>query len=77
MAINLWARWKSLAAKDPLTIADVVQVVVPENRSLVQYPGGALAWLSGTSVAEGERAFTRAGKIEGQAPNLPLVVEEV
>ena len=74
MAVNLWARWKDLLPTDPLLIADVV--AVDSARSLVEYPGGARGWVYGLGTPGG-RVFIQAGKVIGDAPALPMVVDTV
>jgi len=73
-AVNLWARWKDLSATDPLLIADVV--AVDSGRCVVRYPGGAGGVVYGAGTISG-RVFIQSGKVIGDAPTLPLVVDTV
>lgn len=74
MAINLWARWKDLMPDDSLLVADVIAAEF--GRALVQFPGGSRSWVTGAGT-EGTRVFVQGGRIAGEAPELPLVVDEV
>ena len=74
MAVNLWARWKDLMPDDPLLVADVVASEC--GRAQVQLPGGSRTWVTGAGTI-GTRVFVQGGKLAGEAPALPLVVDEV
>lgn len=74
MAVNLWARWKDLVPADPLLVADVIAAEF--GRALVQFPGGSRTWVTGAGTV-GTRVFVQGSRIAGEAPALPLVVDEV
>ena len=74
MAVNLWARWKDLMPADPLLVAEVL--TVSGAYCCVEFPGGSATWVLGTGTI-GSRVFVQGGKIAGEAPALPLVVDEV
>lgn len=74
MAVNLWRRWKDLMSDDPILVADVVEAEF--GRALVQFPGGSRSWVTGAGTI-GTRVFVQGGKIAGEAPSLPLVVDTV
>lgn len=74
MAVNLWARWKDLMPSDPILVADVVASEF--GRAQVQFPGGSRTWVTGAGTI-GTRVFVQGGKLAGEAPALPLVVDEV
>lgn len=74
MAVNLWRRWKDLMPDDPILVADVEAAEF--GRALVQFPGGSRSWVTGSGTV-GTRVFVQGGKIAGEAPSLPLVVDEV
>lgn len=73
---NLWRRFASLLPTDPLQIA-TVQTLNADGTSTVQSPAGGLVVVRGQGVAIGQKAFIRYGRIEGEAPDLPVYEFEV
>ena len=72
--MNLWAKFKALLPEQPLLIGAVTAIDVGTGTSAVTLPGGGVLTARGTDVAIGDNAFVRDGVIEGQAPQLSVVV---
>lgn len=70
MATNPWARFKRLLPETPLTVVTVLSVGT-DGTSLVTTSSGGVMRVFGTDVAQGDKAYIRAGAIVGPAPNLP------
>ena len=71
---NLFKRFKALLADPPLTTGVVLGY--DNGVATVSEPGGGQLLARGTTVV-GETVFVRNGVIEGQAPDLPVVIIEV
>lgn len=75
---NVWAQFVALSSPPQLLVGEVLAHRTDgSNTSLIELPGGGHLVASGQSVAVGQMAFVRAGKVEGQAPSLPTLEIEV
>lgn len=74
MSTNLFAQFKRLAPGAPLLVGQVISSGA--GSSTVEYPGGVQVVVRGEGTVS-TNVFTRAGAIEGPAPNLTLVLVEV
>lgn len=77
MAVNLWRRWKDLMPDDPILVGTAVAIDDVTKRTLVQFPGGSRTWVMGAATVSMGMVFVQSGKMAGEAPSLPLVVDEV
>lgn len=73
---NLWKRLQGLTQEDPLLVG-TVQAHNPDGTSTLILLDGGVLRAAGQSVAVNGKAFVRAGRIEGEAPDLPQVDIEV
>ena len=73
---NEFVRLQKLLPTDPLLVGTVI-AVWPDGTRTVELPGGGELRVSGDSVAEGARVYVQGGKIQGEAPALPLASVEV
>lgn len=67
MSTNAFRRLIEMLPQPTLLIAQVL-AVHSDNTSTVQYPDGSQQRVRGTSVAVGQPAFVREGKIDSLAP---------
>jgi hypothetical protein len=74
--MNLFKAFIDLIPTEPLRVGTVIEVHGDET-SIVELLDGARIRVRGTSVEAGKKAFVRAGAIEGEAPNLPIVEIEI
>lgn len=75
---NLWAQFVALSVPPQLLVGEVLAHRTDgSNTSLIELPGGGHLVANGQSVAVGQMAFVRAGKVEGSAPLLPALEIEV
>jgi len=74
---NLYRALRELIPDAPLQVATVSSINYGTGTSAVQWPGGDVQVVRGSSVAIGSRAFVRDGVIEGAAPNLTTETIEV
>jgi len=74
---NLYRALRELIPDAPLQVATVSSISYGTGTSAVEWPGGDVQTVRGTSVSIGARAFVRDGVIEGAAPNLPSETIEV
>ncbi len=75
---NVWAQFVALSSPPQLLVGEVLAHRTDgSGTSLIELPGGGHLVASGQSVAVGQMAFVRAGKVEGQAPSLPTLEIEV
>lgn len=79
--MNLWARFNALNETSPILVGTLVGVEV-WNQSIIEWPnGGRQAVYGGGTI--GQRYFvTRTSngaewRLDGEAPNLPLLTLEV
>lgn len=68
---NLWAKFASLTPEAPLLIAQIVSHNA-DGTSSAQLPDDSIIRAQGQSIAIGQKAFIRDGRIEGQAPELQI-----
>lgn len=69
--MNLWTQFRQLLPESPLLVGIVLSLNA-DGTSTVQLPDGANIQAQGQLVAESAKAFVRGGKVEGQAPDLPV-----
>ena len=74
--MNLYLDFQRLLPPAPLLVGEVISHDAGDQ-STVQLPGGALIRVRGQSVAIGNKAFIKLGRIEGEAPDLTAVTIEV
>lgn len=77
MTTNLWSAFQKLLPQSPLQIGTVQSIDDAAGTSMVELLGGGILTVRGTDVTVGSKAFTRAGIVEGQAPNLPFIEQEI
>lgn len=71
--MNLWKQFESLLAGPPRLLGDVVTDHQDGTVTVQQLGGGLLRVAVGEqSVAEGARVFVRDGRLDGEAPALPM-----
>ncbi|WP_018875294.1 hypothetical protein [Thioalkalivibrio sp. ALJ8] len=66
---NAWARFRRLMPYDPLLIGEVV-ATHSDNTVTVELVGGGTQRVRGQATT-GDNVYIRAGRIEGEAPDLP------
>jgi hypothetical protein len=72
---NLWRQFQDLLPDSPLLIGTVISN--PSDGAVtVELLDGGLLRASG-NAAPGDRVFVRDGRIEGTAPNLPVMDIEI
>lgn len=76
MSRNLWAQFKRLNPDAPLLVATVTAHNA-DGTSTVQFPDGGSTRVASQDVAINDKAFIREGRIEGEAPDLPVVNVQV
>lgn len=69
--MNAYGRLLRLLPKDPLLIGTVTDHNDDGTSTLLLIDGRPIR-VRGQDVAVGLKAFIRAGRVEGEAPNLPL-----
>lgn len=74
MITNLWKRLRQLLPEAPLLVGEVVAVT--SYGATIELPDGALIKARGVATV-GEKVFVRDGRIEGTAPDLPVVLIEI
>ena len=74
---NIWAQLKTLLPDQPLLIGTVEAIDEEAGSSTLTLLGGGTLYVRGTSVAVGQKAFVRAGAIDGVAPDLQEVLIEI
>ena len=72
---NLWRQFQDLLPTSVTLIGTVVATHADRTVS-VQLLDGGLLRVAGSAV-EGTRVFVRDGRIEGEAPSLPLEVIDI
>jgi hypothetical protein len=72
---NLWRQFQDLLPTSVTLIGTVVATHADHTVS-VQLLDGGLLRVAGSAV-EGTRVFVRDGRIDGEAPSLPLEVIEI
>lgn len=77
MQTNLWAAFQRLIPQSSLQIGTVLAIDAAAGTSTIELLGGGTLTVRGTDVSVGGRVFARAGVIEGQAPALPLIEQEI
>ena len=73
---NLYRQLRELLPEPPLTVATVASVHT-DGTCTVTFPGGGQSRVRGNAVGAGQKAFLRAGAVEGEAPNLSAVTIDV
>ena len=74
MPTNLWGDFAGLAQGSPRLLATVTSHNPDGTSSLTSLDGqGMRAWGKVAELSPPYNAFVRDGKVEGPAPNLPLV----
>jgi hypothetical protein len=73
---NLWRKFKSLIDGPAMEVVTVQSVSLNGTSKCITYTGGVVI-VSGTSVAAGDKAFIRDGRIVGEAPDLTYYEIEV
>lgn len=68
---NLYQQFRALIPTDALLIG-TVQQQHGDGTSTIELPAGDTIRVTGTSVLPGGRAFVQSGRIQGEAPELPL-----
>lgn len=74
--MNLWKEFQALLPRDPVTYGEVLSHT-PEGTSRVQLPSGAVVIADGTPVAPGGHAWMQSGRVQGEAPDLPVYAVDV
>lgn len=74
--MNLLAKFKKLLPSDPLMVGTVTAHNADGSSTLETLAGGTVR-VQGQSVAVDSMAFYRAGRIEGEAPELDAYELEV
>lgn len=73
---NLYRQLRDLLPEPPLTVATVAAVHA-DGMCTVTFPGGGQQRVRGNAVGVGQKAFVRAGVVEGAAPNLSALTIDV
>lgn len=68
---NLYQAFQNLLPRDRLQAGTVIDHNA-DGTSTVTLPDGGLLRVTGQSVAVGKKAFIQSGRIQGEAPDLPL-----
>lgn len=68
---NLWTQFSALLPGDPLLVGYVLAHNA-DGTSTVRLPGNHTLRVQGQSVAVGLNAFVQSGRVQSQAPALPL-----
>ncbi len=68
--MNLWKEFQSLLPQDPVTYGRVLSHNA-DGTSRVELPGGVVVMADGTPVAVGGHVWMQAGRVTGEAPDLP------
>lgn len=76
MTSNVWRRFQQLIQQPRLSVV-TVQSINGDGTSTVETPSGSTLVVDGESVAAGNKAFVRDGRIQGPAPDLPVYEEAV
>lgn len=77
MQTNLWTTFQKLIPQDVLQIGTVLAVDATSGTSTIELLGGGILTVRGSDVSVDNRVFVRAGVIEGLAPALPLIEQEI
>lgn len=72
MPRNPWTRFRELTAGPPLLVGEVTAHNA-DGTSTIETPNGASVRVQGQGVAVNSNAYYRDGRIEGEAPSLPIV----
>lgn len=74
MPTNLWSEFSGLAAGSPRLLATVTSHNPDGTSSLTSLDGqGMRAWGQLDGLMPPYTAFVKSGKLEGPAPNLPVI----
>lgn len=71
--MNLFKEFRTLLPQDPRGVGKVVSIDSSAGSSTLQTLSGGHLVVVGVGVAVGRMAYHRAGRIEGEAPDLPIV----
>lgn len=77
MQTNVWAAFQRLIPQSSLQVGTVLAVDAAAGTSTIELLGGGTLTVRGKDVSVGGRVFARAGVIEGQAPALPMIEQEI
>lgn len=69
--MNLYRTFQELLPKESRGIGTVISVNSSAGTSTLQTLSGGTVVVMGVSVAIGKKAYHKAGRIEGEAPDLP------
>lgn len=70
--MNLWKQFEALLPDNRVLIGTVLEHN-GDGTSTVELPGARPIRVEGVSVAPGSKAFVQGGRIQGPAPNLPVI----
>lgn len=70
--MNLWKQFQSLLPDERVLIGKVLEHNA-DGTSSVELPGARVIQVQGQTVAEGSNAFIQHGRVQGEAPDLPIV----
>lgn len=68
---NLRVKFQQLLRADPLLVGTVASQNA-DGTSTLTLPAGGTLRVQGTGVAVGLKAFSQGGRVQGEAPNLPV-----
>lgn len=71
---NLYQRFSDLSNRSARTVGTCISAKF--GSCVIQYPGGALVEARGAGTV-GQSYFVRDGRLDGEAPNLPILEIEV
>lgn len=73
---NPWAIFNDLIAGDPRRCGRVITHNA-DGTSTVEYLGGGIVRVRGQDVAVGKLAFSKDGRLDGEAPDLDVLEIEI
>lgn len=72
---NLWKQFRDLLPNEPLQVGTVI--AVSNTETTVEKADGTRLTVRGSGYTVGSHVYFRAGVIEGEAPDLPLIHIEI
>jgi hypothetical protein len=72
---NLWKQFRDLLPNDPLQVGSVI--AASDTEVTVEKADGSRLKVRGSDYAIGSQVYFRAGAIEGEAPDLPVIHIEI
>lgn len=70
--MNVFNKFLALLPGRPLLVGEVIAHNA-DGTSAIELPGNIVIWVDGQTVAVGLKAFVQDGRVQGQAPDLPVL----